>query len=262
MIVRGEQKAYYQQAEGELSIILSNFDTEFIYGTISDFIAARTNEFSLSPKSNYVVALELSFKDMLATYPADKENIIYVRQATYKEIIDIISNQIGIKLVYVEDQVDLFTLAKSLYDLLISNYDIHVFNFLYNFIVIQKDYIYNFLNLDKNKKNKDISTIYNKQLYSDIKLAIVNANLDYCIKSICTGIDFTTEQILSFMYYNKQQTTMQFLLNYLDPSADLFEIMVRPLLDNPYTYASLSTNIKLEIQKNNVASDGEYHSVY
>lgn len=257
MIVTGEQKAYYQQAEGELSVILSNFDTNFIYGTITDLIESRFNEFSLTRKSNYVSALESTFKDMMETYATDKENILTVRQETYKEIINILSKQTGLNVMYDESTTDLFTLAKCLYDLLVSEYDVNIFNFIYNFINTQKDYIYATFELDKNRKNKDISTLYNKSLYNDTKLAVINANLDYCIRNIFTTIDFNTEMVLEYMYYGNQKPIGQYLMNYIDESADLFKIIVEPMLKNTCMYASLSTAIKLEIQRNNInISDG------
>lgn len=257
MIVRGEQKAYYQQAEGELSVILSNFDTNFIYGTISDFIDERANEFTLEPKVNYVSSLETAFKDMMDTYATDKENIIFVRQQTYREIIRILSMKTGIRVFYDEDETDIFTLAKYLYDLIIAEYDINVFNFLYNFVLTQKDYIYSTLDMEKLKKNKDITTLYNKQLYSDTKLAIVNANLDQCVRMI-SNMDFDVEQFLGYVYYNRQHTIMNYLINHIDSAADLYDILVKPLCQNPYTYAPLITSVRLEIQRLNVVPIDRY----
>lgn len=257
MIVRGEQKAYYQQAEGELSVILSNFDTNYIYGTVEDLIDERNNEFVLEPKANYVSSLESVFKDMMATYSSDKENIMFVRQQTYREIIRIISLKTGIRVFYDEDNTDIFALSKYLYDLTISEYDLSVFNFLFNYIMTQKDYIYNALDMEKLKKNKDITTLYNRQLYMFPKLAIVNANLDQCVKMI-SNMEFSVEQFLGFVYYNRQHTAMNFLINHIDSSADLYNILVKPLCDNPYTYAPMITSVKLEIQKSNVIPMKKY----
>lgn len=257
MIVRGEQKAYYQQAEGELSVILSNFDTNFIYGTIEDFIDERNKEFVLEPRANFVNSLEATFKDTLATYPTDRDNIIFVRQQTYREIIRIISSKTGIRVLYDEDTTDIFALAKYMYDLIIAEYDLNVFNFLFNFIMTQKDYIYNTLDMDQFKKSKDITTLYNRQLYSDTKLAIVNANLDQCMRFI-SNMEFTPEDFLGYVYYNRQHTIRNYLTNHIDSTADLYSIMVKPLCDNPYTYAPLITSVRLEIQRRNVIPVEKY----
>ena len=51
MILQGENKAEYIAAEGELSALLSNFSTDFIYNSIEDLIEERNTQFTLYPKS-------------------------------------------------------------------------------------------------------------------------------------------------------------------------------------------------------------------
>lgn len=257
MSFKGEDKAYNIVAEGEVAVLLSNFDTNFIIGSTSDMVSQVKENFTLEPKANYVSGLEVVFKDMLNTYPADRENIINVRNTTYLEIIDTICNKSGIKVLYDVSSVDLFTLSKYLFDLTVSNYHINVFDFLYNFIITQKDFIYSTLNLDTMRKSKDISTVYNRQLYSDSKLAIINANLEYCLKFI-TSMDFSIDQVLGYMYHNKEQYVGKYLSNYLDPSINLYDLLIEPMIKNPYTYGPLVTTIKLEIQKNNIVGQNKY----
>lgn len=245
MILQGESKAQYLEAEGELATILANFDTNFIYGVVGDLLRETNETFSMTPKVNFVSSLENSFKSMLKAYPLDKDNIIQVRDTTYQEILDIISKTKGIDISYNMVDTDLYSLAKYVYDLFVSRYDIYAYRFLKNFIITQKDYIYQCLDLDAKRKAKDVSTVYNKQIYTDPKLAIINANLDYCLHFI-NNLDFDTAQTLAYIYYsNEEQSIMQFLLNYLDPNANLYDILIGNIFRNPLLFNPCFAMLKL-----------------
>lgn len=258
MLLQGENKAEYIVAEGELSTLLSNFSTDFIYDSIDDLIEKRQQVFSLQPKNNFVNALETSFKSMVITYPADKINIMDVRNRTYAEIIRKIETGCGVTVSYDVFNTDIFALAKYLYDLFIARYDIYVFTFLRRFIVAQKDYIYNTLQLDERKKAKDITTIYNKSTFSDPKLAIILANLELCLQFI-DNLDFNPEQTLSYIYYtDEEKNIMYYLLNYIDPNNDLFESLIGNVLKNPYLYNPCFAHLKLLGNIQDIDSTGIY----
>lgn len=251
MQLTGVDKAYYLQAEGEVSTILSNFSTDFVFDVTDDLMRQRFTSFTTIPKNNFVKELEIGFKDLINTYPGDVENIRLVRMNTYKEILSRISRNAGITFHYDAD-TDLYYLAYLVFDLFITNYNNYVFRFLYNYIINQKEYIYQALNLSKSKKSKDISTIYNKEKYEDQKLGIINANLDQCIGFI-SALDFNSETMLSYIFNTTEEIhNVNYLLKYMDSEINLFEVLVQPLLKNDFIYPSLSTAIKLEIQKNNV----------
>ncbi len=234
MILQGEDKAQYLQAEGELAALLSNFNTDYIYQAVEDLLVDRNNNFTLQPKVNFVSTLEVSFKSMLVAYPSDKDNIYQVRDTTYMEILDKISEKCNIGINYTLEDTDMYTLANLIYDLFISRYDIHVFTFLKRFIIMQKDFIYTQLQLDQRKRSKDTSTIYNKNVYSDPKLALINANLEMCLQFI-DSLDFNAEQTLSYIYYtNEERNTMNYLLNYIDPNTNLYDILIGNVFRNPY----------------------------
>ena len=251
MQTSGIDKAYYLEAGGEITTILSNFNTDFVFDVTDDLMRQRFDSFSTIPKHNFVTELEIGFRDLLNRYPGDVENIKLCRLNTYKEILSRISRNSGVKFFY-EADTDIFYLATVVFDLFITNYNNYVFRFLYNFIISQKEYVYNALNLSKLKKSKDISTVYNKEHYEDQQLAIINANLDQCIKFI-SALDFNTATTLSYIYTSTQEIMeMNYLMQHIEPDINLFEVLIQPLLKNDLIYPSLSTAIKLEIQKNNV----------
>lgn len=245
MILQGENKAEYITAEGELSNLLANFNTDFIYSVIEDLLVERNNTFNLQPKNNFVTALDISFKNMLLAYPDDKQNIYAIRDETYNEILDRISKGTGITLSYSLENTDLYSLAKYMYELCISHYDLYVFTFLRRFIVAQKDYIYSALRLEERKKAKDISTIYNKNMYGDPKLGVIIANLDLCLNFI-SNLDFDPYQTMSYIYYtNNDKAVMEFLLDYIDPNNNLFDILIGNVFRNPLLYNPCFAHLKL-----------------
>ena len=251
MEVNGVDKAYSLVAEGELSTILSNFNSSYTYDVVDDLMRERYNSFSLISKPNFIDELEYSFKQLLDQFPSDKDNIIYTRNKTYLEIISRISNNSGVQFTIEDtDSVDIRYLASIIFDLFISNYNEYVFKFLYNFIVNQKDFIYNQLDLIKSKKSKDISTMYNRQYYSNDTLAIISAKLYSCIDFI-TALDFDSRTTLSYIYTSADEIVrMNYLLQYIDSSADLFRILILPILTNDLISPSLVNSVKMELQKN------------
>ena len=248
----GIDKAYHLIAEGESTSILANFSTDFIYNVTQDLLNDRYKDFSLIPKINVVDKLESAFKFLLQQYQYDKENILIRRNEIYMQILTIISNAAGVK-IYYDENTDIYNLARSIFDFFISSYDSCVFNFLLNFIYEQKTAIYNELDLEKSKKSKDITTMYNKQMYTDIEMAIINANLDKVLNYI-GGMDVPTYDILRRIYANNTNIhTLNFMASHIDMDAPLFDIFIKPVLNNPVLYPILSTNIKLEIQRNDVS---------
>lgn len=246
------QKAYSINSETEVATILSNFSTDFIYGVIEDILAQRTKTFSNMERPNFVMSLENTFKEMIVKYPSNEVNIKQVRNTTYEEISNIIAKSFDLELQY-DDATDMFTMAYYLFDFFIANYDRYVCLFFSRVITREKESLYNTLNLDESKKSKDISTIYNKKLYNDPKLALINANLGKVIGFLCT-LDFPINNILETIYAGRLEV-VSFLISHVRPQVDFFHSAYGALLDNPQIYPMALTFIKLEIQRQNVGSD-------
>jgi len=239
-------QAYNIQAETEVSTILSNFSTEYIYGVITDILQQRHTTFEATSKPNLIISYEDIFKTLLVQYPSDKDNIIYVRDETYKEIIDIISKEFGLEVKY-DETVDLFILAKFIYDFFISNYNIYISSFFSNIIIKEKDGIYQALSLDADKKSKDTSTIYSKKTYSDPKIGLINAQLTKVI-GYMSQMDITMETILNYVYGNNIIITNLFT-QHVFPNTSLYQSAYCALLGNPHIYPLIITSIRLEIQR-------------
>lgn len=242
-------QVYNIQTENEVAIILSRFNSNFIFDVIRDNLAQKFN-YSFISAPNVVAAFEQNFKYFQIRYPSDYDNIEVVRISTYKEIINILCNEYNLQF-NDNDGLDYYSLALYLYDFLACNFNNYMVSFFANYIYKEKNSLYEFLNMEALKKNKDSSTIYGKKIYKDPKLAILNANLNSVIASIC-NFDITFENILSIVYSNKN--IVNYLTAHVSPINDFFK--------STYCYSFsldmqpvILTNIRLEIQKMAVLTD-------
>lgn len=243
--------AYNITTENEIAVILSHFNTEFVFDIIKDNISQKFNSYQINIP-NVVVSFEQYFKQLQMIYdnPTDRINIENTRIETYKEVLYILGNEFNLEIDF-ENIQDYYSTAFYLYDLLVSGFNNHVIEFFTNYIIKEKNGIYDLLNLGELKKNKDTSTIYNKKIYKNTKLAVINANLEYVVDAM-SAFDITFNMILNTVYQDKNMVKM--IESVIAPRVDFFKgsyigIMrsnIRPIL---------LTNIRLEIQKQSMVDD-------
>lgn len=243
--------AYNVTTENEIAIILSHFNTEYIFDVIKDNIAQKFNTYQMN-MPNVVVSFEQYFKQLQMIYdnPTDRLNIENTRIETYKEILYILSNEFNLEIDY-ENIQDYYSITYYLYDLLVSGFNNHVVNFFTNYIIKEKNGIYDLLNLGELKKNKDTSTIYNKKIYKNAKVAIINANLEYVIDSM-SAFDITFNMILNTIYQDKNMVRM--IESVVAPRVDFFKGAYIGILRSNIR-PILLTNIRLEIQRQSMIDD-------
>ena len=184
--------------EKELAIILSHYESNFIYDVVKDQISNAlydsTNFISQIP--NVVGAWEQNFKAIIDTYGAEGlDQIQTVRQETYREIIDIICNSYELNF-SIDENIDLYTAAYVLYDFFICNISNNISRFYARFIYNERANLYDSMNLKEIKNNRDTSTIYGRKLYKDFKLAIVNANLYKVLINVIDSMDFSFDTFI------------------------------------------------------------------
>lgn len=245
-------QAYTLQAQNEVSVLLSNFSTDYVFNVIEDILQSRYNRFDSLQKPNLVLSFEDNFKTLLIQYPDDKENIHYVRQETYKEIIGLISKEFQFEVRY-DDSTDLFTLASCIYDFFVANYNPYISFFFSKIITKEKDGIYNALKLEEQRKSKDSTTIYNKKLYNDPKMALINANLTRVLDYLM-AVDFDAATILSSIYGNNVDVVNMFM-NHVFPYNSLYKSAYCSLLKVPEIYPLIITAIRLHVQRMNMPAD-------
>lgn len=237
----------------QLTEVLSHYDTNFVMSVVDNGIASRYNPNAVLSQPNIVAAWEQNFKQMLSEFaelPDAKARITSVRDETYREIINRICREFNLNFTIDED-VDLYSAAFYLYDFFVANFNTNLITFFYNYIVRERAEIYDALNLVEFRKNKDSSTIYGKKIYKDIKIAIINANIDRVIQYIC-GFDIRLSDIFSIVY--AQKDLAYFMSTLVGDAGDFFNKFYVEIL-NSAIRPILITNIRLAIQNSAIERD-------
>lgn len=246
---------YNIQSEKEISDALSQFSPEFIMDTIKYRFEDRINTVQLQ-NPNIPSAWEQYFKQLLNNYPMDKHEIEVVRDNTYLEIMRIICRETGMQ--FNENiNSDLYSCAFYLYDFLIANFNNHMISFFANFIIREKNGIYDVLNLAGFKRNKDSTTIYNKRLDKNVKIAIINSNLEYVIDSMF-NFDISFHNILETIYGGS--SVVQLIESICLPIDDFYRTNYLPLLMSNMK-PIIITNIRMAIQQQSMNQSVEINIV-
>lgn len=233
-------------SENEVASVLSNFNSSFVYDIINEKLNGRFNIAMSMQNTNMVVAFEQNFKDLIATYPTDIKNINTVRTETYKEIIEMICAYYGITYILppVDESTDYYVLAYYLYDFLVSGFFNHISTFYARYIYANKEQIYDSMNLEAYRKNKDSSTLYGKKIFSDVKVAIISAYIMTVVKNM-ESFDVPVEMILSTIYGNPNIVgLLSGILNSMP--MDFFKTYLKVPTD---VEAVLYTNIRFELRR-------------
>lgn len=228
-------------AEGEVAKILSHFDSDYVMSIINDQLNNRfTYSSSIMTKPNIVVSYDMTFKSLLETYPTDRDNILTVRQEAYKEIIDTICRFYNFTYNDPAEDVDRYTIAYYLYECFVSKFDEFICNFFANFIILNKDAIYDGLELANYKKDKDVTTLYGKKAYEDIKMAIIASKFNMVLYYL-KGLDIDISSFITSCYPIE---IASFICNSID-SLDFYKNHMSTAIDIP----SIVTDIKLKIHQ-------------
>ena len=244
--------------ENQLTSILSHYNTEFVLTIVDNALTSRFNTNAILSSPNVVAAWEQNFKQLLVDFEdsADsKTSIMQVREDTYKEIITRICKEFHLNFT-IDDDVDWYSAAYYLYDFFVSNFNVNLINFFANYIYKERIGIYENMNLATFRKNKDSSTIYGKKIYKDIKLATINANIDYVVTNLC-GIDISLADIMNTIYAQKE--LVAYLCTLISEQDDFFKNFYAYMMNTPIK-PILLTEIRFGIQAlasahNNIITD-------
>ena len=189
---------YNIEAENACASLLSQFNSNFIFD-----ICTRALEVKDAPmiieSPNIVNSAEITFNDLKQQFPVDVENIMVVRNRTHLEIIDRLCTYYHAQFIDPGEEYH-FILAKNMYYFLACGYVRCLIKFMSAHIYKNRMELYDVLNMNEAKKNKDTSTIYNKKIYkNDSKLALIIANLHEVINYVL-GMDISFEEILKYIF--------------------------------------------------------------
>ena len=243
-MISPENKEYAITHENEIAYVLSKFDDDFVYNTVDESINNIFKYFTFRLMPNIPQGYETNFRCLLIDYPDASQEILQKRNEVYRNILKILCDRYQIAYEdYDDNQFNLVTSVTYMYHLLVSGFISTAMNFFVNYIIKEKDGLYRSLNLDEQKKNKDISTIYSKKVFEDPKLGIICANIETVIKNICE-MDIPLNTYISIAYNN--EPIAQYLNNVLSPTNDFFKTYIKPIVygDNAISFV---TEVRLNL---------------
>ena len=241
---------YNVVTENELAEILSHYNSEFIYSVVDEAMKSRFLSVPIVSPANVVGCWEQNFKSIISIY-GNSESIQRVREETYIEIIKSICNEFDLEFDTSSD-LDLFSAAFHLYDIFVKDFSSNMITFFANYIYRERASLYESLGLADLKKNKDSSTIYGKKIFKDIKLAVINANIDAVIEEVCSmDIPFTT--IIGIICGDNSELK-RYILSIVSSNSDFFKSSYVAVI-NSSIRPEIITAIRFKIQEIAIAHD-------
>lgn len=251
-----DNSTYNINTDYSMSVILSHFNEEYIYSTIKNWINMKYQE-PYFIVNNIILGYNENFKQLLYTYQndSDRELILDTRNRVYKDIINLLCYEFNLECNLTElDENDLYTPAFYLFRLLVSEFVENVKMFFVNFILKEKNNLYDALDMNRFRKDKDTNTLYNKKKFTNSKLAILISRLGYVIDNICV-MDIPFDVYLNNVYQDKN--IVSYILNLIAPKNDFFKTYVAPLFAaNSLVKASIIGDITILLY--NVAGNDIY----
>ena len=245
---------YQVNAERDVYVILSRFNTQYIYDCIDNALLAKNNTQFITRNPNLVRSLEDNFIVMQQQFPDDKANIMECREETYNEIINYLCSKFNLRFEEI-NYTDLYTAAYYLYDFTVSNYLNYLVSFYSKYILKEKNTIYKDLNLEQFKKNTNIN--YNKKLFKDTTTTNILINVSYVIDQL-SAFDFDLETIIKVVY---DDTNIAYFMNSIFEDEDRFYKFYVQDINNPMIRPNIITNIRLAIQNAVVNEDLMMNSI-
>ncbi len=229
-----------------LTSVLSNFESPFIIHMVQDSINMRFRPYNTAlPSLN---SIENNFATLLSGVESSEDitHINDVRISTYKEIIKTICDNFNISCNISED-TDVYSAAYWMYQFFVSDFTNRLFDFFVNYIVAEKTNLYNFLNLNDTRKDKDASTNYSKKLCTDTKLCLIHANIVNVLDSM-VNFDINFDTLLRYSLMNESKEVTEFLSNIIVDNGNVYKSFFASLLLSNFR-ADIITNVKLRLQK-------------
>ena len=231
--------------EFNITELLEHFDSNYIFDIINDKLE-NTDWANFVTDPNVIASFEENFKIMSEKYPGDDQNIRFVREQVYTDVINILCDKFNLQFNAADQNIDIYTASYYLYDFLVCNRNNIMINFFTSFIVNNKESLSRFLNLDDYKKSKDSASAYGKMVYDDQKYGIISANMNKVLSHIAT-IDISLLNIFQSVYNSPE--LVAFMDNMVADKGDFFKDYYCSVLNRPEVLPIVITNIRLSLQK-------------
>jgi len=240
-------KEYFIRSNNQLSVILSQFDSDYVMDIIEDTLTRSLNSFDLFGPPNAVESYENVFNEMLVTYPDEAERINESRAEVYLTIIQTICKHMDLQF-NESNGVDLYTLARCMYDFFVSRLNNYIVTFYERYISSEKDNIYVNFHLEDMRKNKDMGTVYSRMAFGEgDAISLIVANLQKVISAL-RNMPVTDEYIYRSIYGANNEHIVQLLTQNISSHTSVFNLFNR-ILFNEDMYPTVITHIRMAIQQ-------------
>lgn len=229
--------------DNAVASILSKFEPDFIMHIIDDSLKMKFRPY-LPAMPNVVYSFEQTFKMSLDNFESYGQEIDSTRTDTYIHIIRTLCRYYNLE--YKEIDQDYYSSAYHLYDFLVSNFTEHIISFFANFIMKEKNFIYDSFNMGELKKNKDASTLYSKKMFKNAKLGTIHANVDMVLTNM-TSFDINIYMILNNIY--NDQSVARYIDSIVADCGDFYKNFYVPYVLDPLYRSDLITGVKGKLQQ-------------
>lgn len=240
---------YSVVTNAEIADVIAHFSSEMIMDIVDKNLLNRLS-FTIQ-KANLVYGLEEDFKQCFQLYPAYYEEFSKKRFTLYSDIIQKICNFYDISCLTTSNVNDLHSRAFYLYDIFVSSFSQYVVRFFANYIIREKNALYDFMEAELTSKGKDYNTIYSKKVYNNSvnhKLVALHANLDFVVDNIC-AFDINIESFISNALYGQPQIIKYLTLVLSENNGDLFSQHIVPFVQNKEYKATILTYLRFALQE-------------
>lgn len=232
--------------DAAIGTILSHFSTEYINHIVDDSLMIRFRPYG-DEMPNLVDIKEREFKAILANSPDYVDQVINVQRETYKEIIMKICNFYNLSFHGDFDSIDnleLYGIARTLYDIFVSRFTDYMINFFVSYIVNNSDSIYSYLTMDETAMKPKETGLYKSKNYIEPKYILIHANANKVIYNMA-GYDIPFDLLISYLLDPNSATRINSLIS---DNGDIYKnYYACYILDQNYSAGTL-TNIKLRLQ--------------
>lgn len=222
--------------------ILNQLSFDYIYHIVNDSLNMKFRPYS-APMPNIPYSLEQNFKMQLDAVPSSRDDILQKREEVNLTIIKILCDYYNISY---NASDDVYSDAFYLYKFLVSDFTNTVVLFYVNYIIQEKKHIYDNLNLQDAKKNKDSSYTYSKKLYSNNIIAAIHSNIIPIVKDIAT-YNISLQDVIDVRYMGDEQNTAYHLNSIISDNGYFYDY-IRSFVTSDTTMADVINCIKLQLQ--------------
>lgn len=234
---------YSMNVERNVSMVLTHFNSEYIMSVVDESLIRRFMSYSPS-LPNIMDATEQHFRIAVKSGSLDENDIAefdQVRMIIYEQTIEKLCSVHNLEKNFdFQENIDIYTVARILYDFLIVNFKNNVATFFTHYINTNQEEIYNSMGLDKYKKDKDSTVMFGKKFYDNQIITIISANIEKVLYNM-QAFDISLLDILYSVY---DTNTANFINSIVSSDSFYRGVYMGTILDSVYG-PLITTDIRL-----------------